>query len=180
MRCDFDSTKTLSAWNEAVIISFAVSLSGVLVFLSESLKVSGKPALLFSIYAAVFGAVLLLSIIAMIFFSFFNGGVIRAWGKQVIISHNFMGGRAFISRIEYRDISYVEYHVKAVHSRWGFDRYDLNIVINKKSGKKITLSKSLDIRESFPTESPDEYKELLKKQPLINICKYINERSRLL
>lgn len=180
MRCNFDSTKTLSAWNEAVIISFVVSISTVLASLSERLKVSGKLALFCSICAAVFGVVLLLSIIAMIFFSFFNGGVIRARGKQVIISHNFMGGRAFISRIEYRDISYVEYHVKTVHSRWGFERYDLNIVINKKSGKKVTLSKSLDIKENFPTENPDEYKKMLKEQPLIRICKYINERARML
>ncbi|MDE7289922.1 MAG: hypothetical protein K2N71_10540, partial [Oscillospiraceae bacterium] len=80
----------------------------------------------------------------------------------------------------YNEIAYAEYHVETRYSRYGFGGYELIVVINKKSGKKVKLSKTLDIRKDFPTNNPDGYKEMLREQPLIKMCKYINERSRLL
>lgn len=154
---------------EAVIVSLIISGSAAFAGIPYFPKASG-----------VFGILFLLLIILAIFLSFFKGGVIRARGKQVIISHNFMGGRAFVSRIGYNEIAYAEYHIKALHSRWGFSNYILIMEINKKSGKKISLYNELDIKESFPTENPDEYREYLKEQPLMQLCKYINERARLL
>ncbi|MDE7290178.1 MAG: hypothetical protein K2N71_11880, partial [Oscillospiraceae bacterium] len=97
MRCNFETTGTLAAWNTAVIILLIVFGYAAFAFVFR-----------ISIVAAVFGILFLLTLSAAIFLSFFHGGVIRARGKQVIISHNFMSGNAFDTYIRYKEIEYAE------------------------------------------------------------------------
>ena len=82
--------------------------------------------------------------------------------------------------IKYNEIESAEYHIEDVRSRLLFYYYTFILVIKKKSGRQIKIAVSLDIDEKFPMENPEEYKKYLDEQPIMQMCKYINERSMLL
>lgn len=170
MRCEFETTGTIENRRAVCVLMIACFLTAA---------ISTSPHFPDSL-AVVFVILFILSVLLLIALSLLKGGVIRARGKQVIISHNFLDGNAFVSYIGYNEITYAEYHVESLRRGYSFYGYSLSLTINKKSGKKVTLSKSLDIEKNFPTENPDEYKEFLKEQPLVKMCKYINERARVL
>ena len=47
-----------------------------------------------------------------------------------------------------------------------------------KSGKKIKLCVDLNIPEDKPMCDPDGYKRFINDQPIMKLCRYINEKSR--
>lgn len=171
MKCEFDTAGLRDLLKDIFIILTVFSL----VFILPSL---GADEFMTAFFVSL--AVFILSVIGLISVHLFKGGIIRADEEQVVISHNFMGVKAFASYMGYDKIECVDYQIEDVRSKVIFYYYKLILVIKKKSGKKVKVSVRLDIKENFPMENPEEYKEYLDEQPLIKICKYINERSRLL
>lgn len=47
-----------------------------------------------------------------------------------------------------------------------------------KGGKKIKLCVDLNIPEDKPMCDPDGYKRFINDQPIMKLCRYINEKSR--
>ena len=47
-----------------------------------------------------------------------------------------------------------------------------------KSGKEIKLCVDLDIPENKPMCDPEGYKRYISGQPIMKLCRYINEKSR--
>ena len=171
MRCEFDTTGAFSAWRDVFIIFFTFSFSAMLVTLGYAI-IGEEYRSVFFISLTVF----VLSVIGLIIVHIFKGGLIRINEKQVGISHNYMREKV----IKYNEIESAEYHIEDVRSRLLFYYYTFILVIKKKSGRQIKIAVCLDIDEKFPMENPEEYKKYLDEQPIMQMCKHINERSRLL
>lgn len=171
MKCEFDSMGVFGVLHEIFLLSAILSFGSSFVFLIFEENVLG---------ASVSFIIFLVSFTAENITSVLNNGYIYVLESKVIITHKFFNKKVFVSYISYRDIEYAEYNVKAVHSRMGFLRYDITLTITKKSGRAVKVVSGLDIKENMPTDKPDEYKEYLNEQPFVKMCRFINEKSRML
>ena len=159
------------ALHEVFTLSDILSFGAAFVFLVFEESVLG---------ASVSFIIFLVSFTAENITSVLNNGSIYALESKVMIVHKFFNKKVFVSCISYRGIEYAEYNVKAAHSRIGFIRYDITLIITKKSGSTVKVTSGLDIKENMPTDKPDEYKEYLNEHPMAKICRFINERARML
>ena len=166
MKCDFDSTGVFSILRQIFILSAIFSISLVPCFIFDYTNVSG---ILFIIF--------IVSIIALLIISRLKGGIICILENKIIIAHKFFNKNVLVSSISYRDIKYAEYNVEAVRSRVLFFGYNVILKITKKSKKTVKITAMMYIKENFPMDYPDEYKEYLNEQPLVKICSLINERA---
>lgn len=167
MKCKFDTAGLRDLLKNIFIVLLVFSL----LFIVPSL---GADKFMTAFFVSL--TVFVLSLAGLIFVRLFNGGVINADEKRVTVSYNFMGFRVFASHIGYDKIESAEYFIENVRSQMIFYYYKFILIIKKKSGRKVRISVRLDIKEEFPTESPEEYKKYLDEQPLMQMCKYINER----
>lgn len=56
--------------------------------------------------------------------------------------------------------------------------YVFVLVIHLRNGKILKIRSELEIPEKLPTDDPDSYKEYINSQPIMKLCRYINEKSR--
>ena len=84
----------------------------------------------------------------------------------------------FVSAIGYEDIKCAEYNVKALYNKFGFCGYEIILTITEKTENEFKITAAMDIDEHMPTEKPDEYKAHLNEQPLVKMCRFINENAR--
>ncbi|MCH5194564.1 MAG: hypothetical protein J1F11_11420 [Oscillospiraceae bacterium] len=169
MKCDFDSTGVLDGVHLTFLLIAIFSFSSFLAAIPY-----------FPIFSGVSFIIFFVSSPAALITSALRGGVIYAVGDKIIIMHRFFNKKVFVSYIRYRDIEYAEYNVKAVHSRIGFIGYDIILTITKKTEGTVKITSGLDIKESMPTDNPDEYKKYLNEHQMVKICRFINERARML
>ena len=104
--------------------------------------------------------------------------MIYARSDRLIIVHSFGAWKILVSRISYEDIEYADHNVTQKRSRLGFYCYVFELIIHMKSGKKIKLCVDLNIPEDKPMCDPDGYKRFINDQPIMKLCRYINEKSR--
>lgn len=169
MKCEFDSTGILgdvhTAFSLIAVFSFSLSVAAIPYYLIASL---------------VSFVIFLVSLPATFITSSLQDGVIYAVEDKIIITHKFFNKKVFVSSIRYSDIEYAEYNVKALHSRIGFCGYEIKLIITTKTGSSVKITSGMDIKENMPTDKPDEYKKYLNKRPLVKMCRFINEKSRML
>ena len=169
MKCDFYSTGVFD------IIFSIFLLTAIFSFSSFAAAIPYFPT-----FSGISFVIFLISLPASIIISSLRDGVIYAFEKKVVIIHKFFSRKVLVSHISYRDIEYAEYNVKAVYSRLGFVEYDIILTITKKTGSTVKVTSALDIKENMPTDKPDEYKKYLNERPLVKMCRFINEKSRML
>ena len=167
MKCEFESTGVLGGIHTTFLLTAIFSFSSFLAAIPYFPTFSGVSFIIF-----------LVSLSATIITSALQSGVIYAFESKIMIIHRFFNKRVLVSYISYRDIEYADYNVKAVHSRIGFVGYNITLTITKKSEKTVKITAMMDINENMPTEKPDEYKKYLNEQPLVKMCRFINERAR--
>ena len=170
MKCSFDSTGTLGTLYEAAVVFVAMSVSLFLISIGDYYRFStlmAVSAIIFIVFAVA--AVVLLNI---------KGGVIYAKSEKLIITHSLASRKILVSRISYEDIEYADHNVTQKRSRLGFYCYVFELIIHMKSGKKIKLCVDLNIPEDKPMCDPDGYKRFISDQPIMKLCRYINEKSR--
>ena len=167
MKCEFDSTGIFSILYQISILSAIFSCSAVFAFNFR-----------FPIGAGISFIILILSMIALIITLNLKSGIICAIEDKVIITHIFLSKSVFVSAISYEDIKCAEYNVKALHSRLGFCGYEIILTITEKTENEFKITAAMNIDEHMPTEKPDEYKKYLNEQPLVKMCRFINERAR--
>lgn len=168
MKCEFETTKIRSFLTE--LFAFFAVMSFIFVFVFAS--IDQYKLMAFTISLIVF----VLSVIGVIAARLFNGGTISAGEKEVVISYNFMGKKAVNSHIDYDEIDCAEFQIEGIRSRVLFYYYRFTLVIKKKSEEEVKVAVNLVIDEDFPIEKPEEYKQYLAGQPIMQMCKYINER----
>lgn len=169
MKCSFDSTGTLGTLYEAAVVFVAMSVSLFLISIGDYYRFStlmAVSAIIFIVFAVA--AVVLLNI---------KGGVIYAKSEKLIITHSLASRKILVSRISYEDIEYADHNVTQKRSRLGFYCYVFELIIHMKSGKKIKLCVDLNIPEDKPMCDPDGYKRFINDQPIMKLCRYINEKS---
>lgn len=170
MKCKFNSTGTLGTLYEAAVVFVAMSVSLFLISIGDYYRFStlmAVSAIIFIVFAVA--AVVLLNI---------KGGVIYAKSEKLIITHSLASRKILVSRISYEDIEYADHNVTQKRSRLGFYCYVFELIIHMKSGKKIKLCVDLNIPEDKPMCDPDGYKRFINDQPIMKLCRYINEKSR--
>lgn len=170
MKCSFDSTGTLGTLYEAAVVFVAMSVSLFLISIGDYYRFStlmAVSAIIFIVFAVA--AVVLLNI---------KGGMIYAKSDKLIITHSLASRKILVSRISYEDIEYADHNVTQKRSRLGFYCYVFELIIHMKSGKKIKLCVDLNIPEDKPMCDPDGYKRFINDQPIMKLCRYINEKSR--
>lgn len=106
-----------------------------------------------------------------------KGGVIYAKSEKLIITHSLASRKILVSRISYEDIEYADHNVTQKRSRLGFYCYVFELIIHMKNGKKIKLCVDLNIPEDKPMCDPDGYKRFINDQPIMKLCRYINENQ---
>lgn len=171
MKLRFDSTGTLGTLYETSIVIAVLAVSLAIAsfgsFDDRGLAPGGVSLIIFIVSAVV--AVVLLNI---------KGGVIYAKSDKLVISHSFASRKVLISRISYEYIQYADYNVTQKRSRLGFYCYVFELNIHMKNGKKIKLCVDLNIPEDKPMCDPDGYKRYINNLPMMQLCRYINEKSK--
>lgn len=107
-----------------------------------------------------------------------GSGTISALENEIVISLNSSAVKLPDLHLKYDEIELAEYKIKDVRSRVSFWYYKYILIIKKKSGKEVKIAVSLDIEESLPLDNPEKYKKYINEQPLMKMCKYINERLK--
>ena len=151
MKCSFDSTGTLENLLGSAILIVALSVSLLISSIGYYYKFSTLMAVSAIIFAVSAAAAFVLYII--------KGGMIYAKSDKLIIE-------------------YADHNVTQKRSRLGFYCYVFELIIHMKSGKKIKLCVDLNIPEDKPMCDPDGYKRFINDQPIMKLCRYINEKSR--
>lgn len=168
VKCQFDSTGTFYVLRQIFQLSAIIPLGFLpTCIIFDELSVSG---ILFIIF--------IISIMALLIISRLEGGIIGILENKVIIAHKIFNKHVLVSSISYNDIISAEYNVEAVRSRLIFFGYKVILKITQKSKKTVKITAMMDIKENFPMDYPDEYKEYLNEQPLVKMCRLINERAR--
>ncbi|MCH5348889.1 MAG: hypothetical protein J1E40_06160, partial [Oscillospiraceae bacterium] len=129
MKCEFDSTGVLGGVHSTFFLIAVFSFSSFLAAIPYFPTFSGVSFIIFFVSSPV-------SFIT----STLQDGVIYAVGDKIIITHKFFNKKVFVSYISYRGIEYAEYNVEAVHSRIGFIRYDIILIITEKSGNSVKIT----------------------------------------
>lgn len=169
MKCNFDSTGKLETAYLSVIvimIVFACLFLSCKRYIDDFSAVMVVSAIIFAVSAAA--AFVLHNV---------KGGVIYVNNDELVIVHSFAAREVLVSRISYEDIKYADHNVTQKRSRMGFCCYVFELYIHMKNGKKVKLCVDLDIPENKPTSDPDGYKRYINDQPIMKICRYINERK---
>ena len=167
MKCEFESTGVLGGVNTTFFLTAIFSFSTFFAALPY-----------FSIVSGVSFIIFLVSLPAAIITSALRGGVIYAFESKIMIIHRFFNKRVFVSSIRFSDIKHADYNVEASYSRIGFIGYNITLTITEKTENEVKITAAMDIDEHMPTEKPDEYKKHLSEQPLVKMCRFINERAR--
>lgn len=170
MKCSFDSTGTLENLLGSAILIVALSVSLLISSIGYYYKFSTLMAVSAIIFTVSAAAAFVLYII--------KGGMIYAKSDKLIITHSLASRKILVSRISYEDIEYADHNVTQKRSRLGFYCYVFELIIHMKSGKKIKLCVDLNIPEDKPMCDPDGYKRFINDQPIMKLCRYINEKSR--
>ena len=171
MKLRFDSTGTLGTLYETAIVIVIFAVTAAIAFwgsFDDSFLAAAGVSFIIFIFSAV-AAVALLNI---------KGGVIYAKSDKLVITHSFASRKVLISRISYKYIQYADYNVTQKRSRISFYCYVFELNIHMKNGKKIKLCVDLDIPENKPMCDPEGYKRYISGQPIMKLCRYINEKSR--
>lgn len=169
MKCRFDSTGKLET---AYLSAKVIMIIFASLFLSCKRSIDDFSAVM--IVSAIIFAV---SAAAAFVLHNVKGGVIYVKSDELVIVHSFAAREVLVSRISYADIEYADHNVTQKRSRICFYCYVFELCIHIKNGKKIKLYIDLDIPENKPTSDPDGYKQYINDQPIMKICRYINERK---
>lgn len=171
MKCKFDTTGKNSFFKQLFVLSAVISLSFCFALLGRDE---------FTAWFVVSLVLLILSVIglAAVLLVGGNGGTISALENEIVISRNSSAVKLPDFHIRYNEIELAEYKIKDVRSRVSFWYYKYILIIKKKSGKEVKIAVSLDIEESLPLDNPEKYKKYINEQPLMKMCKYINERLK--
>lgn len=168
MKCEFDYEKSsLNKWTAfglAVIFGGMIIL-GALAFCISDYKYEFE---LLSFIFAIFGAVLLRVKLSNL------DGVIMCSQKSIAVCRKHRKRVIPFGSIE--SISCVP---EVMHTRYDVKHY-LVFTVTLKTDKKLEFCKELNIEKDFPVQQPEKFKEYIEEQPLMQLCSYINERSRLL
>lgn len=170
MKCRFDSTGTIGAMCGAAVFIAIMAFSAAIAFYGSFDDRGLAPGV--SLIAFI------ISVVAAVVLNIIKGGVIYARSDRLIIVHSFGAWKILVSRISYEDIEYADHNVTQKRSRLGFYCYVFELIIHMKSGKKIKLCVDLNIPEDKPMCDPDGYKRFINDQPIMKLCRYINEKSR--
>lgn len=170
MKCSFDSTGTIGAMCGAAVFIAIMAFSAAIAFYGSFDDRGLAPGV--SLIAFI------ISVVAAVVLNIIKGGVIYAKSEKLIITHSLASRKILVSRISYEDIEYADHNVTQKRSRLGFYCYVFELIIHMKSGKKIKLCVDLNIPEDKPMCDPDGYKRYISGQPIMKLCRYINEKSR--
>ena len=170
MKCRFDSTGTIGAMCGAAVFIAIMAFSAAIAFYGSFDDRGLAPGV--SLIAFI------ISVVAAVVLNIIKGGVIYAKSDKLIITHSLASRKILVSRISYEDIEYADHNVTQKRSRLGFYCYVFELIIHMKSGKKIKLCVDLNIPEDKPMCDPDGYKRYISGQPIMKLCRYINEKSR--
>lgn len=163
MKCEFCSTgkfylceKITLFLNIFLIFSFVFIISDRLI----------------RIYALV--VILFTALIELFVISIFESGKILACKNQLIIYHKVFNKKALVSHIEYKNIICAEYCIRKSYARGGFECRIFVLTVKCSVGKKrVFISEMID-----PPKDPDGYKRYISSLPLMQLCRYINEKSK--
>lgn len=173
IKCEFDSTGTLAILRDVFLLtalfafSVLMALSGVGNHYDKYIKVTDVSFI-----------ILIVCVAAAVIFQCLKAGIIYALSDQIIITHKFLFRRVLVSKIDYRNIEYADYKIEQLRSRVCFYCYVFVLVIHLRNGKILKIRSELEIPEKLPTDDPDSYKEYINNQPMMKLCRYINEKSR--
>lgn len=107
-----------------------------------------------------------------------NCGEISADDTAVSISYKIFGIKVYSRKLEYDLIDYASAEVNAVGNTFRGVGYVMLLSVVLKKGSSIQLKKCLNISSDMPVKDPDKFKEYIARQPLSEICSFINEKIR--
>lgn len=164
MKCKFDYEK--SSLNNWTAFGLTVIFGGLIILAALSFYRYEFEGLMFifGIVGAVLLRVKLSNLDGVIMFSQNSIAVCRKRRKRVI---------------PFESIESVSCVPEVMHTRYDVKHYLVFTVILK-TDKKLEFCKELDIEKDFPVQQPEKFKEYIDEQPLMQMYKYINERSGLL
>ena len=163
MKCEFYSTGKLYLCEKITLF-----LNIFLIF-SSVFIIRDRVICIYALVVILFTALTELFVI-----SIFESGQILACKDQLIIYHKVFNKKAFVSHIEYKNISCAEYCIRKSYSRGVFECRLFVLTVKCSDGKKkVFISEMID-----PPKDPDSYNEYINNQPMMKLCRYINEKSR--
>lgn len=176
MKCRFDYTQRYETVIFILLILLALSLFSVMFFSFPELSVGALRILFLVIFAVIIGTVLVISA--------GRKGVIRADDSKISISHLFFRRNVFIWNIPYEDVEYVlcQVNARAIANRAGRSSitYTLVLTIKINDRSEMNFIKDLKFKNDFPAAKSEKFNKYINEQPLMKMCEYINERTKLL
>lgn len=169
MRAEFDTTPVFGN-----LTAFLYLMSPVSFVLGATLLKSTNSNLvvIFAVLAAVFFA-------AGVVATNLNSGSAYADEEKFVAYHEFFGKSLFVSAFRYEDIAEVLCEVKSTGTRFGSVIHEMILTVKLKDEMEFSMLKRLDISGDFPASQPEEYKEYISEQPLMQLSNFINEKLHL-
>lgn len=159
MKCEFDTTKTIETIQIIGIFVFFI-LFVVLWIINITLGMAlGFP-------------LMIIGILYMFALPEFLCRQINLGDEKLDVSYKF-----FSKSIMLNDIATAECTINSVGQRSGNVIYKLVLYIKCKSGKEYKFIKRLyDVDKDYPIQHADKFKQYVDEQPMMKLCKYINEK----
>lgn len=163
MKCEFYSTGKFYLCKKIILF-----LNIFLIF-SFQFIISDRLIRLYAPFVILFTALTELFVISV-----FESGKILACKNQLIIYHKVFNKKALVSHIEYKNISCAEYCIRKSYARGISECRIFVLTVKCSDGKKrVFISEMI-----APPKDPDDYNEYINNQPMMKLCRYINEKSR--
>lgn len=169
MEVEFDTTPDFRG-----LMTFLYFMSILLFSIGMALVSSPNVAVILLICAVVFFAA------GFVVMNLCKGGA-YADDEKFVVYHEFFEKSVFVSAFKYEDIAEVLCAVETLTTRNGIRRiyYEMVLTVKMKDESEFCIIKRLDILEDFPVQQPDEYKEYISEQPLMQLSYYIGKRLNL-
>lgn len=168
MKCKFDCTKAYEILEIAFICFLPISIVMIPFFSFAELSVRTMQTLFWIILTIIIFIIIALSTV--------RKGVIRADSDRISISRLFFGRNVFIRNIPYENIEYVLCQLDAKGGKYGSIIYELVLTVKIKGRNEMNFIKKFKFEDDFPIRRPKKSNAYLDEQPMMKVCKYINER----
>lgn len=173
MKAEFDRLKSV---NTLWWISFYTAFISGWVFFTAFMMMYINELHGALIVVVISGILTMTAVVACVIISD-SHGLITADDDGVTVVSVFFGKEIIRPKMEYDKIECAECDVKTVGTRYGGVLYKMFFTVKMKDGSEISVFEELNIESGLPASKPDEYKNYINQQPLMQLCRYINKMA---